>query len=144
MLTFVSTPYSTLTISYSYSFTEAVFSLHCLFANCVVTCCRELCVWPEHLRLCGGLGRAQLRDHVFRQHRPCHAHSVPVHHHGGMDCYFILGRFKAANKGTSKQQTSLCMSSWTNSCEAHLLDVLYSCHHLQFAKALLPCYKCRG
>ena len=34
---------------------------------------------------------SQLRDHVLRQHPLRHAHSLPVHHHGGLDTATLLG-----------------------------------------------------
>ena len=46
---------------------------------------RGVSLSDEHLQLQAWLGRAKLRHHQLRQHRLCHAYSVPVHHHGGVD-----------------------------------------------------------
>lgn len=38
------------------------------------------------------VGGAQPRDHLLRQHRLCYAYGLPVHYHGGVDCYTLLGK----------------------------------------------------
>lgn len=38
-----------------------------------------------------GLARSQQRHHQLRQFFICHAHCVPMHHHGGLDRRSLLG-----------------------------------------------------
>ena len=47
----------------------------------------------QRVSLLGELGGSQPGHHQLRQHRPCHAHSLPVRHHGGLDPYPLLGAF---------------------------------------------------
>ena len=46
----------------------------------------------EHLDVHGSLGGTKLRHHQLRQHRIRHAHCLPVHHYGGLDCHIVLGK----------------------------------------------------
>ena len=47
----------------------------------------------QRVSLLGELGGSQPGHHQLRQHRPCHAHRLPVCHHGGLDPDPLLGAF---------------------------------------------------
>ena len=47
----------------------------------------------QRVSLLGELGGSQPGHHQLRQHRPCHAHRLPVRHHGGLDPDPLLGAF---------------------------------------------------
>lgn len=65
-------------------------------------CCIR--AWPSLLAqwysLQGGLARPQQRHHQLRQFFVCHAHCVPVHHHGGLDRRSLLGNVPLCIRNT--------------------------------------------
>lgn len=61
----------------------------------------------QYLKVLGSLGGTKQRHHQLRQHRLRHAHRLPVHHHGGLDCHIVLGNarnmFISVKKKTKKK-----------------------------------------
>lgn len=57
------------------------------------------------------MGWAEQGHHVLRQHRVRHAHRLPMHHHGGLDCHPLLGE-SLKNSDNNISRATAYVGSW--------------------------------